>query len=56
MKIKINREELCKLYMQQVDDICEECDWVTSFGPQEIIHMISDIIEFHPEIIEHESK
>lgn len=50
--LKINKEELLSLYMKQVDDICEECDWKTSFGPKEIISIISTILEANPNIIE----
>jgi len=31
--------------MQEVNKIVEECDWVTNFGPEEIVGMICDIIE-----------
>jgi hypothetical protein len=49
--IKINRENLYKLYMEEVDHICEECDWVSSFTPKDIIAIISSIIESHPNLI-----
>lgn len=37
--------------MERVDKICEECDWVSSFGPEEIVHIISDIIENNPDLL-----
>ena len=37
--------------MKKVDEVCEKCDWVTDFGPKEIVHMISKIIEDNPDII-----
>ena len=43
--MKINKDILYELYMQKVDKICDECDWVTSFGPREIVDIIADIIE-----------
>jgi hypothetical protein len=49
--MKINKEELYKLYMERVDDICEECDWVTHFGPEDIVRIISNIIENNPNLI-----
>jgi len=52
-KLKINREELLSLYMKEVDDICEECDWKTSFGPKEIIAIISNILETNKDLIEY---
>jgi hypothetical protein len=50
--IKINKEKLYNLYMERVDMICEECDWVTEFGPKEIVNLISNIIEDNPDLIE----
>ena len=50
--IKINKEKLYNLYMEKVDRICEECDWVTGFGPKEIVEMISNIIENNPDLFE----
>jgi hypothetical protein len=49
--IEIDRDELFKLYMRRVDFITEECDWVTSFGPEEIVDMIADILENNPQLI-----
>ena len=49
--MKINKEKLYNLYMEKVDRICEECDWVTDFGPKEIVDMISIIIENNPELL-----
>jgi hypothetical protein len=53
-KLKINREELLSLYLKQVDDICEECDWKTSFGPKEIVTIIVKLLEDNANLIEHE--
>jgi hypothetical protein len=50
--MKINKEELYKLYMEKVDFICEECDWVTNFGSEEIVGIIASIIENNPNLIE----
>lgn len=49
--IKIDRERLYKLYMEEVDHICEECDWVSSFTPRDIISIISRLIESNPNLI-----
>lgn len=37
--------------MQKVDRICDECDWVTDFGPKEIVDIISNIIENNHEFL-----
>jgi hypothetical protein len=50
--MKIDQQELYKLYMRRVDFITEECDWVTSFGPEEIVGMISNILENNPNLIQ----
>ena len=49
--MEINKEELFKLYMEKVNQIAEDCDWVTSFGPEEIVNMIANILENNPQLI-----
>ena len=49
--MKINKEEFYKLYMEWVYKVSEECDWKTSFGPEEIIYAISDILEKNPQLV-----
>jgi len=49
--MKINRELLFQLYMERVDEITEVCDWKTSFGPEEIVGIISSIIEENTDVI-----
>ena len=43
--MKINREELYKLYMQEVNNVAEVCDWKTHFTAEECVNMVSDILE-----------
>jgi len=43
--MEIDREKLHKLYMEWVDNVTEECDWKTSFGPKEIVGAIATILE-----------
>ena len=47
----INRKELFRLYMIKVNLICEELDWKTSFGPEEIVELIVDILEKNENLI-----
>jgi len=47
----IDKERLHKLYMEWVDQVSEECDWKTHFGPEEIVHAIGGIIERHPDLV-----
>lgn len=49
--MKIDREKLYELYMREVDQISEEYDWVSVFGPKEIVGMIASILEENPSII-----
>jgi hypothetical protein len=49
--MKINKEELFKLYMDWVDEVTEECDWKTNFGPEEIVYSIVTILENNPKLI-----
>lgn len=50
--MKINEQELHKLYMEWVDKVTEECDWVTTFGPSEIVGALVRILEENPHLIE----
>jgi hypothetical protein len=49
--MKIDKDELFKLYMEWVNEVSEECDWKTSFGPEEIVDSIVNIIENNPQLI-----
>jgi hypothetical protein len=49
--LKINTEELYSLYMKQVNNICEECDWKTHFEPKEIVSIIVHILETNKHLI-----
>jgi hypothetical protein len=49
--MNINKDELYKLYMEWVDRVSEECDWKTSFDPEEIVHSIANILENNPQLI-----
>ena len=50
--MKINKEELYKLYMEWVDKVTEECDWKTTFGPEQIIEAIAIILGNNPHLHE----
>ena len=49
-RLEINKEELLKLYMKWVNEVSEECDWKTSFGPEEIVNSIANILENNPQL------
>ena len=53
--MKINKRELFKLYMQWVNQVAEDNDWKTSFGPEEIVHSIANIIENNPQLIQNDT-
>ena len=50
--MKINKEELLELYMEWVNKVAEDFDWKTTFGPEEIVHSIANIIEKNPQLIQ----
>lgn len=50
MNLQIDREKLYSMYMDKVNQIAEDCDWVTHFGPLEIVNMIADILEENKEL------
>ena len=54
--MKINKEKLYELYMKKVEEITQECDWVTGFGPMEIVGIISTILENNPQLIKTNEK
>jgi len=47
----IDKEKLFELYMQWVDEVLDECDWKTSFEPEEIVYAIAAILENNPKIL-----
>jgi hypothetical protein len=52
--MKINKEELYKLYMDECNNIAEECDWVTHFTAADCVNIVASVLEKNPELIEHE--
>ena len=49
--MKINTTELYKLYMEWVNQVSEDLEWKTHFGPEEIVHAIAKIIEENPHLV-----
>jgi hypothetical protein len=49
--MRVNEELLYSLYMEWVNHVADECDWVTNFGPEFIIGSVCRIIEENPQII-----
>lgn len=49
--MEINKEKLYELYMKWVNQVSEDCDWKTHFGPEEIVHAIANILENNPDLI-----
>ena len=50
--MKINREELHRLYLNKVTEVAEECDWVTSFSIQDVVSLISLVIEQNLHVVQ----
>ena len=51
MHLKINKQELYKLYMQEVNNIVDECDWVTHFTSEECVNIVSNILEKNTHLV-----
>jgi hypothetical protein len=49
--IKIDREKLYELYMDNINYICDQCEDISHFTPKDIIRIISNIIELNPNLI-----
>ena len=50
-EVSIDKKELYKLYMEWVNQVSEDCDWKTSFEPEEIVYAIANILENNPDLI-----
>jgi coproporphyrinogen III oxidase-like Fe-S oxidoreductase len=50
--MKINRDILYKLYIEKIEQICDDCDFVVKFDPKTIVDLISSIIEENQKVIE----
>ena len=37
--------------MQQVDQVAEDCDWKTTVGLEEIVHVIANILEINLKLV-----
>lgn len=49
--MKIDKEELLKIYMKWVEKVSEDIDWKTYFTPNEIVNAIATILENNPQLI-----
>lgn len=48
----VDRDMLYKLYISWVNQVADDLEWKTQFGPREIINAIANIIESNPDIIQ----
>jgi hypothetical protein len=51
INMEIDKVELHRLYMEWVNEVADELDWKTHFGPEEIVHAIAHILETNPQLI-----
>jgi hypothetical protein len=42
---QIDRKEVYEEYMRRVNQIAEDCDWVTHIGPETLVNLVISIIE-----------
>lgn len=50
--MKINREKLINLYLQEIDRIIDHCESKTFFTAEECVNIVANIIEKNPELVE----
>ena len=50
--VKIDRDKLYERYMNIIDAMADECDWITNISPMTLINLVADIIENEPHIID----
>lgn len=51
--MKIDRTKLYRLYMEKVGNIADTCEWKTFLTPDEVVNILSDVIEETPDLIDH---
>jgi len=49
--IIVDRDKLYEKYMNMIDAMADECDWITNISPMTLINLVADIIENEPYII-----
>ena len=49
--MKIDRKELFRLYMERVEQICEECDWISTVTPEMVIDIVAGVLEKNENLI-----
>jgi len=49
--IIIDRDKLYERYMNIIDAMADECDWIENISPMTLINLVADIIENEPHII-----
>jgi hypothetical protein len=49
--VKIDRDKLYERYMNMINAMADECDWMTNISPMTLINLVADIIENEPHII-----
>jgi hypothetical protein len=50
-QITIDKKILYKLYMEWVNQVSEDFEWKTHFGPEEIVNAIARILENNSNLI-----
>jgi hypothetical protein len=48
--IIIDRDKVYEKYMNMIEAMADECDWVANISPMTLINLVVDIIENEPNI------
>lgn len=43
------KQEIYELYMKEVDEITEECDWVSCLTPRDVVKILLEVVEKYTE-------
>jgi hypothetical protein len=48
--IIVDRDKVYEKYMNMIEAMADECDWITNISPMTLINLVVDIIENEPNI------
>ena len=49
--IIIDRDKLYEKYMNMIEAMADECDWITNISPMTLVNLVADIIENEKDIV-----
>ena len=43
------KQDIYELYMKEINDIAEECEWVTCLSPRDVVKILLRVVEKYTE-------